>query len=1161
MKKAKIRRRILSFLLAVCMMIPCFSVESYATENTEPSNEVATCTCAEKCVEDSINEYCDVCGVDYNGCTGEDAAVVYEGEEGTEDAGKEEADVYTVSATSFLVGSGDKVANIAMTPSNGAVVAGENVTVVAQNNLVGCTFVGWYLSSDINGVDLAEGKKAWSTNVEASYQVTGDVELVAVYEPVANANATVKVVGGNFTVSVNDEEAVEIVAPAIYDPSLPIGTKVTITATEAGFLNWYNEYDKIVSTGKRYTFTVTGDVILSMSKKATDGYVVVEFVSDYGQVVGRETCTKDTISNIKFPAGPSKMGWTFDKWDMTKQTIYSAIQRGETYIVVKPTYKENTESTCKVVVGTIVDGNVTELEPEYVTPGTKKKFVAPVVEGKTFMYWKDENDKTLGYSQSYSMIINKESTTVYAVYGDGSVEVDKKPVIVVTNNYTTNTDEKNKIVFSVTRDVPEEYTLVEHGIIASTQFGREATENSFVLGADKVTKYTSASRLLNGVYTLTANMTNKETVPVTVRGYLIVKNDDFKEEVYYSDITVKSYSDFVAHTCVYTYTKDNVTGKHVKRCNVEGCNKESVTEDHNLVYSVTGTTIAVSCEQNCGYVGNVTLEVQDKYCGLDNEVAWLVKTDDLTSNESVINYSPKASASGSGTRSTVVPGDFGTYVASVTVGDATVSDEFTIRHIDENEDGKCDSETCKATVAYNIIVKSCVLEGAEENLTLTNHTDLADEYVLDGDYVTVSTPNKLDYEFRGWYQVDTVDDINVGSLTGSAEEANYSFSYQPTANVVWVAVYAEVLKFVDVTFEGDGYTAIGTYKDETYEANAGVLTVPVGATVTVNVTNEDFISWLDQFGKVVTKDNTYTFTVVGNATYTMSKKVVNATLVEFVSDYNQIIASKSYTCVDGEITEIIEIPAGPSKKGYKFDAWSLTAEQIAMQIKDGATYIKVTPNYIWDPAQFVVTVYINGVKDTDQSDDEYLEGSVKVVNAPAILNEGEGDAERIFSHWTDGEGVILGYSTTYSMKITKSVELKAVYVKPTVTVVQKPTMVMTDVYAMEEGEEGSKTHKLAFSATRDVPNGYTLVEHGILVSTKYAGTNEGFVLGDSDITKFVSTGTLNSGVFTLTLNLTGFEGKEVKARGYLIVSKDGQEEIYYSDLETCTYNSVAGGTQ
>ena len=442
-----------------------------------------------------------------------------------------------VSPSSMLLERGDSVSNISMNPVDGKVKVGEKVTVTTKD-MLGYRFMGWYLDSDINDYQLSDNAAPQSTSFTYTFTPEDNMSLVAVYE--AAGKAEVKISGSGFTVSVAGEsESAE--QNSTYNASVDIGSEVTITIVDKNveFISWTNESNKIVSTDRIYAFTVTGNTTLTMSKKGTTGSTaMVEFVSAYNQVIaGRIYGSSETIT---FPDGPSKMGCNFKGWSLTQDEIHQRIKDGEEHITVTPVYEQDTTKTYTVTV------YVDEVQDDSQTAtgilaGTTKTVKAPTVDGKVFLYWTDADGNILGYDASYFMQINK-NIVVKAVYGEEAVDV--KPVIAMTNVFTTSTGGKNKISFTVTRDIPEGYTLVEHGVLYNKD-GTIAnpTEDTFVLGGTYVSKYTSTATKLSGIVTVNLNMTGAENTKVVARGYMIVKNSEGNDEIYYSEIAYASYNE------------------------------------------------------------------------------------------------------------------------------------------------------------------------------------------------------------------------------------------------------------------------------------------------------------------------------------------------------------------------------------------------------------------------------------------------------------------------------------------------------------------------------------------------------------------------------------------------------------------------------------------
>ena len=119
----------------------------------------------------------------------------------------------------------------------------------------------------------------------------------------------------------------------------------------------------------------------------------------------------------------------------------------------------------------------------------------------------------------------------------------------------------------------------------------------------------------------------------------------------------------------YTYT-DNGDGTHTKthECGVT----VGEPEDHTLTYTANGNTITVSCSANCGYSETATISATGKtYDGNAVEVV-VSKTGSLEITDIPVTLTKDGEAF------TGEPVNVGAYTASVTLGDKTVSVDFTI---------------------------------------------------------------------------------------------------------------------------------------------------------------------------------------------------------------------------------------------------------------------------------------------------------------------------------------------------------------------------------------------------------------------------------------------------------------------------------------------------
>jgi hypothetical protein len=231
---------------------------------------------------------------------------------------------------------------------------------------------------------------------------------------------------------------------------------------------------------------------------------------------------------------------------MTANQIKAAINDGQHVVIVTPKYTHKTEEyTLTVVYGDNSTDTYTVTEG-VIQVVTAKDLSA---QGLKFQYWASEDgnvETVLGYSQSYKVKAIAGNMTVYAVYG--TEEVAAQPTIAVTNIFAIQSNGKDRVGFSFTRDVPEGFTIVETGVLFDNlgKVSASNAEDELVLGGANVTKGVATNPAAEGVYT--AQITDKnEGNGVYARGYLIATDNSTGEQVaYYTDVFYGTYSDLSA---------------------------------------------------------------------------------------------------------------------------------------------------------------------------------------------------------------------------------------------------------------------------------------------------------------------------------------------------------------------------------------------------------------------------------------------------------------------------------------------------------------------------------------------------------------------------------------------------------------------------------------
>lgn len=449
---------------------------------------------------------------------------------------------YCVQLTSRIDGSQDDT-TIAQLSGGGTFDENSSVIVTAPDK-DGYKFLGWYEATkdetgEINGYDPSVQK---STSLKYEFTLESDCALAAVYE--ANGSVQLSVSGDRYSIEYNGTESAA--QDGSFSEALPLGTQITIRVKPENdsFVYWKNGNNKQVSTSTEYTFVLAGETTLVMAKKATeDAAAFVEFVSDYGQVIAGQTYNANTIDKAILPAGPSKVGYTFKSWSLTKEQIKEKINANEKHISVRPVY-EALDKSYNLKVYQVYAGSLISENPDTditMNAGDSKNITASVIDGKKFKCWSaDQQGNTiLGTQNTYFVQISADMT-LYAIYVDADEEIAQVPTIAITNKLAFDDNGVSKISFVSTRSVPEGYTLIEHGMLYGTTKLDEAV---FVDGTEGVKKFVSSTIGSAGVFTFNITVGSKKDTVVYDRAYMLVKNNTTgNEEYYYSALESGTYN-------------------------------------------------------------------------------------------------------------------------------------------------------------------------------------------------------------------------------------------------------------------------------------------------------------------------------------------------------------------------------------------------------------------------------------------------------------------------------------------------------------------------------------------------------------------------------------------------------------------------------------------
>lgn len=403
---------------------------------------------------------------------------------------------------------------------------------------------------------------------------------------------------------------------------------------------------------------------------------------------------------------------------------------------------------------------------------------------------------------------------------------------------------------------------------------------------------------------------------------------------------------------------------------------------------------------------------------------------------------------------------------------------------------------------------------------------------------TVTASAISGYKFVGWF---------VNEYTGTPYSTDLTCEVKPTDDCTMIAVYEPISGGVfALEVSASKFTVNGGATQRSYLLEK----MPVGTQVTVVFKgSENFLYWVNESGKVVSTSKTYTFSM-GSATTlkaVYAEKEENQAMVVFISHTQQVISSKGYTD-----TQEIQFPEPPIKMGATFVRWSMTEAEIRAAMATTTTgIIVVEPVYEFSAGSYTVTVnYPNDETATYTA----RVGKITTVTAKSIDG-------KVFKCWKNGD-TVLGYTETLKIAPRGDLTLTAEYVDAGTTVDRLPVIALTEISASQQGAK----YAVSFTATRSVPDGYTVTEQGILVSTnsRYGQSDaldamkldaNGAKPDDTFILK--ATNTDATGVTVLNGTVSAAD-RTVYGRAYMILRDSSGAMVYvYSDtILSGSYNSL-----
>ena len=248
--------------------------------------------------------------------------------------------------------------------------------------------------------------------------------------------------------------------PVNYKDAFEYGQHIQLVAKEnAGsrFAYWENiKTQSIISTDSVYEFDLVSDVnvkavFYKIPTEQINEFTVV-FMNKTGRIL-KSTKVEKNKSAVP-PANPSISGYGFVGWDKDYSNVVEDM-------IISPVFRRLPDKySITVEGGTLSDGKI---QGEY-------QFDMPVTvianeeeEGMKFSHWEQDGVK-ISSSREFTLYMPKKDTKLLAVFVEDSEYVDTAPFITLSEDVIVDKDAKN-IIFVATRNITEDYELVESGII------------------------------------------------------------------------------------------------------------------------------------------------------------------------------------------------------------------------------------------------------------------------------------------------------------------------------------------------------------------------------------------------------------------------------------------------------------------------------------------------------------------------------------------------------------------------------------------------------------------------------------------------------------------------------------------------------------------------
>ncbi len=331
------------------------------------------------------------------------------------------------------------------------------------------------------------------------------------------------------------------------------------------------------------------------------------------------------------------------------------------------------------------------------------------------------------------------------------------------------------------------------------------------------------------------------------------------------------------------------------------------------------------------------------------------------------------------------------------------------------------------------------------------------------------------------------------------------------------------------------YYTVGTRNSRAQSKYTNSAT-PIGTAVILRAETrnetETFLYWYNVYtDRVISYERTLKFTVT-------AKAQIYAAFVSPQEGYHYVTylnyAGSILKSGDYELNTVVPPPSDTSLPGFTFVSWDHSINDVAAS----TSTVVVKPNYTLNQTNYTV-----GFTNTANVEGAGTYNNYDTVSIKADAKNTAGDT---FSCWKKSDGTIISYERNYTFRINYSETFTAVYGE---TVTPEPVTRISNIVTDADRQ------KITFFAERSIPDGYKLLQHGILLSSSASAQLilSAVTLGDTSMVKR-GTGVSNEVCGTYALSKAkAVSGTIYYARSYAVCEDStGTQYIFYGTTQSAS---------